>query len=45
VLQTVCGHEGVVLALGAGLVPWGLTELQQFSQLDLARVVKTAALK
>ena len=41
----VCGHEGGLLALGAGLVPWGKPELQHFSLVDLARLPRTPSLK
>ena len=43
--KTVCGHEGQLLAVGAGLLGASRVELELFSALDLDRLVKTPGLR
>lgn len=43
--KTVCGHEGQLLAVGAGLLSASKVELELFSALDLDRLVRTPGLR
>jgi hypothetical protein len=45
VKKTICGHEGQLLTVGAGLLGAGKVELELFSTIDLDRLLRTPGLR